>query len=335
MKHYKDGLKFVEGLSDEEIDEYLKDFTIESIEDEKLKRYKKAYEYAMTMTEREVLQAAEGLVHNLNTLQSRSGNQLPFTSINYGLGTEPEARLVTKAILKTTIKGIGKLHRTATFPCQIFQMKKGINTKPGEPNYDLYRMALQSTSLRLYPNYANCDWSVNAGYNKNDVREYVATMGCRTYNGYDINGLGQMKDGRGNLCPVTIIMPTLAMEAGRDVDKFMKLLDKKIHEAKDMLLERYELICKQPPESARFMYENNVMYGYIPEEGTVSALKHGTLALGQLGLAETLQLLVGCDHTEDKGMVLAQQIEQLFNKRCKEFKNKYKLNFGVYYTPEI
>lgn len=123
------------------------------------------------------------------------------------------------------------------------------------------------------------------------------------------------------------------MEADRNVEKFMKLLDKKIGEAKDMLIERFDWICSQSPESAKFMWQNDVMKGYIPEEGIRSAMKHGTLAIGQLGLAETLQLLIGEDHTTDEGMELAKQIELLFNKKCKEFKEEYKLNFGVYYTP--
>lgn len=156
---------------------------------------------------------------------------------------------------------------------------------------------------------------------------------CRTANGWDINGFGQLKDGRGNICPVTIILPTIAMRAGRDKDKFMKLLDKKIHEAKDSLIERFEWICSQPVSSATFMWENNVMAGYIPEEGPRSALKHGTLAIGQLGLAEALQLLIGKDHTTSEGMELAKEIESLFKKRCAEFKEEYKLNFGVYFTP--
>lgn len=117
------------------------------------------------------------------------------------------------------------------------------------------------------------------------------------------------------------------------VENFMALLDTKIHEAKDMLIERFEYICSQPASSAKFMYENNTMAGYVPEEGIRSALKHGTLALGQLGLAETLQILVDCNHTEKKGMDLAKRIEQLFKDRCAEFKEKYKLNFGVYYSP--
>ncbi len=160
---------------------------------------------------------------------------------------------------------------------------------------------------------------------------------CRTANGWDINGFGQLKDGRGNICPVTIIMPTLAMEAvetqGNSVENFMSILDKKIHEAKDMLIERFDWICSQSPESAKFMYENNVMAGYIPEDGIRSALKHGTLAIGQLGLAETLQILIGCDHTNPEGMELAKRIEQLFKQRCSEFKEKYHLNTGVYFSP--
>ena len=240
--------------------------------------------------------------------------------------------MITKALLEGSIKGVGKLHKTAIFPCGIFQYMKGVNDKPGTPNYDLYRLALESTAKRLYPNYANVDWSGNAGYDVNDPNTYFSTMGCRTANGYDINGFGQLKDGRGNICPVTIILPTLAMEAG-NVEDFMVLLDEKIHEAKDMLLERFEYICSQSPSSAKFMYENGTMKGYVPEEGIRSALKHGTIVIGQLGLAECLQILIGCDHTTDEGMKLAKRIEQLFKDRCAEFKQTYKLNFGVYYTP--
>lgn len=266
--------------------------------------------------------------------------------------------MITKALLECSIKGIGKLHKTPIFPCGIFQSAEGINRKPGDPNYDLFQLALKSTSLRLYPNYANVNWSGNEGYDPNDPRTIFSTMGCRTANGWDVNGFGQLKDGRGNICPVTIIMPTLAMEAKEktiqdgnfvfiangisgmsdDIYKeeiirnFMDLLDHKIHEAKDMLIERYHWICSQPAESAKFMYENGLMAGYDGKT-TESALKHGTLAVGQLGLAETLQILIGCNHTTEKGMVLAKEIESLFKKRCAEFKNEYKLNFGVYYSP--
>ena len=162
-------------------------------------------------------------------------------------------------------------------------------------------------------------------------------MGCRTANGWDINGFGQLKDGRGNICPVTIIMPTLAMMAkqkeGDILENFIHLLAQKIDEARLMLLERFNWICSQSPASAKFMYENGLMAGYIPEEGIRSALKHGTLAIGQLGLAETLQILIGEDHTTENGMKIAKRIERLFRNKCREFKEKDKLNFGVYYTP--
>lgn len=357
-KHFLDGVKYCQkgqmiGLMGVYEDFDLSDAketwikTQASINDDVFIRNEIAYKYAMDMTIKEVHQAAEGLFHNLNTLQSRSGNQLPFTSINFGTCTLPEGRMVTKALLEVSIEGLGHLHRTSIFPCSIFQCMNGVNRKPGDPNYDLYQLALKSTALRLYPNYANVDWSGNAGYDINDPRTYFSTMGCRTANGYDINGFGQLKDGRGNICPVTIIMPTLAMEAKEKyntdvmmdrndksvIDIFFDILDEKIHEAKDMLIERFEYICSQNPASAKFMYENNVMAGYIPEEGIRSALRHGTLAIGQLGLAETLEILVGCNHTSPKGMALARRIEALFKQRCTEFKEEYKLNFGVYYTP--
>lgn len=351
-KHFRDGLHYIEetiydcsppdGME-------TKDIAIDSDFYPK-EKYPRAYDYAMDMTEREVHQAVEGMYHNLNTLQSRSGNQLPFTSINYGTCTLPEGRMVTEALLNVSIEGLGKLHKTSIFPCGIFQCMKGVNREPGDPNYDLYQLALESTAKRLYPNYANVDWSGNAGYDRNDPRTYFSTMGCRTANGMDINaepGVNpQIKDGRGNICPVTIILPTLAMMAREYYDDkpcgdikedtiefFFQLLDEKIHEAKDMLLERFEWVCSQDASSAKFMYENHTMIGYHPEEGIRSALKHGTIVIGQLGLAECLQILIGCDHTTPKGMELAKRIEQLFKDRCAEFKQQYHLNFGVYYTP--
>ena len=350
-KHLADGLKYIELKSDYKVERFKKwiahnsdDETIHFDNKEFKELHPEAWEYAMEMTEKETMQAVEAMYHNLNTLQSRSGNQLPFTSINYGTCALPEGRLVTKCLIEGSIKGIGKLHKTSIFPCGIFQCMKGVNREPGDPNYDLFRLALKSTAQRLYPNYANVDWSGNAGYDINDPRTYFSTMGCRTANGWDVNGLGQLKDGRGNICPTTIILPTIAMEACEvwqvDVNNtetveevFLELLDRAIHDAKDMLIERFEWICSQSPASARFMYENGLMAGYVPEEGIRSALKHGTLALGQLGLAEALQILIDEDHTSPKGMELAKRIEALFKKRCTEFKEKYKLNFGVYYTP--
>lgn len=375
----------------------------------KKRRFRKLRRMALLDTIVETNQAAEGMYHNLNTLQSRSGNQLPFTSINYGTCTSSEGRLIIKALLNGSIKGVGINHRTAIFPCGIFQYSKEINGLPGTPNYDMYQLALKSTAKRLYPNYANVDWSGNNDNISYDLkRKYIlslskeqkenlkkqlqenkdliektgldlklnpienlsvaifSTMGCRTANGYDINwfeswkeaindiidgkipdyeflATGQQKDGRGNICPATIILPTLAMEAKKKaekeqrseyiVDYFMDILEKAINDCKDELLERFNWICAQSAASAKFMYENNTMYGYKPNEGIKSALKHGTLAIGQLGLTECLQILVSCNHTTDKGMKVAKQIEQLFKDKCAEYKEYYKLNFGVYFTP--
>lgn len=342
-KHFKDGIKYIKPEDDPS--RVPKELPFNDLEAND-PRNAKVYQYAMDMTKRELNQAVEGMYHNLNTLQSRSGNQLPFTSINYGTCTLPEGRMVIEALLNASIKGIGKLHRTSIFPCGIFQMAKGINRAPGDPNYDMYQLALRSTAQRLYPNYANVDWSGNEGYDKNNVKTYFSTMGCRTANGWDVNGFEQLKDGRGNICPVTIILPTLAMEAkeytiknatgedleGQTVAKFMSILDQKLHEAKDMLIERFEWICSQSPESAKFMWENGTMAGYDGKD-IRSALKHGTLAVGLLGMAETLQILIGEDQTCDNGLELAKRICQLYKDRCDEFKHKYSLNFGVYFTP--
>lgn len=198
----------------------------------------------------------------------------------------------------------------------------------------------------------------------------MVTLGstCRTYNGYDANFdfgyiideivkygkppkdyfySGNQKDGRGNLAPATIILPTLAMETkGRigekNIEDFFDILTRKIEECKDGLIERFEIMVSQSPASASFMYQNRTMLGYIPREGIISAMKHGTLAIGQIGLAETLQILIGKDHTTEEGMEIAKRIEELFNKKCAEYKSqKYTikgtdlhLNFGVYYTPK-
>lgn len=360
FKHYNDGLTYIckkeweNPPSKEEVKTIPIDYGFIYQEDD-------AAKYAIDKTIQELEQAVEGLYHNLNTLQSRSGCQLPFTSINYGTCTLPEGRMVIKALIEGSIKGVGKFHKTPIFPCGIFQCMRGVNRKEGEANYDLFKLALKSTALRLYPNYANVDWSANARFDRNNPCTYFSTMGCRTANLADINAddpkLLQLKDGRGNICPVTCILPTYAMKAKKKADAeaakekkngvewddaqkekrrieiFFEILDKKIVEAKDMLLERFEWICSQSPKSARFMYENGTMYGYKPEEGIRSALKHGTLAIGQLGMAETLQLLIGCDHTTAKGMKLAKKIEQLFKDKCSLFKQEYRLNFGVYFTP--
>lgn len=329
-KHYIVGSKHIERIDVSNIDNKM------SIEDDIYKSNEKIYKYAYDMTINELKQSIESFYHNLNTLASRSGEQLPFTSVNYGTCTEPEGRLVSEYLIKGAIDGIGKYHRTCIFPCLIFQYMKGVNSDEGDKNYDLFLKSLECTALRMYPNYVNCDWSGNNGYDKNDYRTYNSTMGCRTMNGFDINGFGQKKTGRGNIAPTTIILPTLAMQIkqqGKNFKDFINLLGEKIDQAKNSLIERFNYIARQSPNSSQFMYENNIMAGYIPEEGIVSALKHGTLAIGQLGLSDALEILFGFDQTTKEGMKYAIKIEELFSNKCKEFKNKYHLNFGVYYTP--
>lgn len=352
-KHYQKSLEFYnEIIKDAEplsIEITKEDAKNVSITDNRYKKNMIVYNEALKLTDKETYQAAEGLFHNLNSLQSRSGNQLPFSSINYGTCTLEEGRMVIKALLDVSIDGVGKLHKTSIFPCSIFQKKKGINDK-GSKNYDLYKLAIKSTSKRLYPNYVNCDWSGDQGYNEDDPRTYPSTMGCRTFSAVDINAPDEahshMKDGRGNIAPATIILPTLAMEAKKKaqhdqkddyvVDYFMDILEKAISDCKDELIERFNWICAQNKNSAKFMYENNTFYSYNNEletEGLRGALKHGTLAIGQLGLAEALQILIGCDHTEERGLCLAKKIEELFANKCAEYKEHYKLNFGAYFTP--
>ena len=182
-KHYVDGLTYLDWDVQKHSNHCANGFFEKlnekemSIDDEYFKEIENVYQYAMDMTIKETQQAVEAMYHNLNTLQSRSGNQLPFTSINYGTCTLPEGRMVIKALLEGSLKGIGKFHRTSIFPCGIFQCMKGVNRAPEDPNYDLFQLALKSTAQRLYPNYANVDWSGNAGYDRSDPTTYFSTMG--------------------------------------------------------------------------------------------------------------------------------------------------------------
>ncbi len=180
-KHWNDGIRYIgqEIIPDEITDIFKGNRELPIDQYPRDNEYRKIYRYAIEMTEKETHQAVEGMYHNLNTLQSRSGNQLPFTSINYGTCALPEGRMVIKSLLEVSIEGLGKLHKTSIFPCGIFQCMKGVNRAPGDPNYDLFRLALKSTALRLYPNYANVDWTGNAGYDKNDPKTYFSTMGKR------------------------------------------------------------------------------------------------------------------------------------------------------------
>lgn len=184
-KHYINGLKFINGCEDGDIDMINCEPENLSIDHNWYTADEKVYKYALAMTEKEANQGVEGLLHNLNTLQSRSGNQLPFTSINYGTCTLPEGRLYTKALLDMSIKGLGEFGRTSIFPCQIFQIKRGINDKPGTPNYDLKLLALESTSKRLYPNYCLTNWSNHEKWvelDRQNKEDYINSLSEDEYN---------------------------------------------------------------------------------------------------------------------------------------------------------
>ena len=179
-KHFRDGMKYIVSIDVNKSETMSKVSSETPIDNEYYKEiFPEVYQYAMEQTIKETRQAAEGLYHNLNTLQSRSGNQLPFTSINYGTCTLPEGRMVIDALLDVSIEGLGRLRKTSVFPCGIFQSMRGVNQRPGDPNYDLFQKALRSTAQRLYPNYANVDWSGNAGYDVNRPETYFSTMGKR------------------------------------------------------------------------------------------------------------------------------------------------------------
>ena len=186
LKHYNELTEFIPFCKNKKLSfEKPEEISIEDHRYFKGIRRKYIAKRALQLTSKELYQAVEGMYHNLNTLQSRSGNQLPFTSINYGTCTLPEGRMVIKALLEGSLKGVGKLHRTPIFPCGIFQYMKGVNDKPGTPNYDLYKLALKSTAKRLYPNYANCNWSVNTNGDEYDVKvrqEYIDSLSTEDYN---------------------------------------------------------------------------------------------------------------------------------------------------------
>lgn len=338
-KHYVDGIKYLEGR---EIDY---SFNPElSIEDSDYKACSdKAYQYAMDMLEREGRQAAQGLYHNLNTLESRAGSQVPFSSINFGTDTSPEGRLVTKWMLEASISGIGKYNLTSIFPISVFKYKKGINDKPGTPNYDLRLLAEKSMSRRIYPNFVNCDFSQNKE-TEGDHDTEIATMGCRTMLGFDRHGLGYHKTGRGNVCPTTMNLPKIGIHHGictgerdnPDLEGFWNELDEVLRLTETSLVDRFYHICAQSVDAATFMYQNGTVAEHVEAnmKGIYQAMRHGTLAIGYIGIAEMCQALFGKDHSEDDDVYrfALSVVEHIYN-WSKDASERHNLNFGCYATP--
>lgn len=338
-KHFKDGLKWVSDASKEYIDSIPK---MLDIDDSEAKSHSKAYNYALEMLETEGKQAAQGLYHNLNTLESRQGSQVPFTSINIGRDTSVEGRMVTRWILEASIEGIGKHHLTSIFPISIFQYKNGVNAKPEDPNYDLKQLALESMSKRIYPNWVNGNWS-QAHEDENNPDTYMSTMGCRTLVGYDRNGLGYIRQGRGNNVPNTIILPKLGIEYGiclgeretPDLDGFWNAFERALQLCEKGLLERYEIIKRQSPKSAPFMYQNNTIKDARNcKENVENSVKHNTLAIGYIGIAEMCQALFGKNHAQDKeAHSFALSVVKRINEYAAEASERNNLNFSCYATP--
>lgn len=338
-KHFKEGLKWVEHESEEYIN-HVPDSI--GIEDEEAKYHTEAYKYAMEMLEKEGSQSAQGLYHNLNTLESRQGSQVPFTSINLGRDTTPEGRIVTRWMLEASIDGIGKFHLTSIFPISIFQYKVGCNANKEDANYDLKQLALESMSKRIYPNWCNCDWS-QAHEDEDNPDTYFSTMGCRTLVGYDRHGLGYIRQGRGNNVPNTIILPKLGIEFGTclgkrtepDLKGFWDAFEETLKLCEKGLLERFEIMIEQSPKAAPIMYQNNTIQDAKEcKESVYNALKHNTLAIGYIGVAEMCVALFGKNHAEDKKVhEFALSVVKRINEFAAEASERNDLNFSCYATP--
>lgn len=345
VKHFQDGLKYLENKSDCEIKQFKKWFNENklSIDNEELKtKHPTVYRYAMDMLEKEGQQSMQALYHNLNTLESRQGSQVPFTSINLGRDTTVEGRMITKWVMEASIDGIGKNHLTSIFPISIFQYKKGTNADKDDPNYDMKLLALESMSKRIYPNWANCDWS-QAHEDPDNPDTWFSTMGCRTLVGYDRNGLGYIRQGRGNNVPNTIILPKLGIEFGiclgerdePDIEGFWRAFEETLKLCEKGLLERFEIMIEQSPKAAPYMYQNNTIQDAREcKENVYNALKHNTLAIGYIGIAEMCQALFGKNHVHDKKVhEFALSVVKRINEFATEASERNDLNFSCYATP--
>ena len=340
-KAFKDALIACNRYSDEYADSIIEELGDScKLGNERLMysdEYEWVYEMAKRQTEKKTLQAAESLYHNLNTLESRSGSQVPFTSINFGTDTSEEGRLVSKSLLQASINGIGKYHTTSIFPISIFKHKKGVNAYPGDPNYDLKQLALQSLSKRIYPNFANLDASYMNKPNNPD--EEFATMGCRTLLGFDRHGLGYAKGGRGNIAPFTINLVSLALKANKDINVFWNELDRMLRIAEKGLLDRYAWISAQKAKSGFFLHQNGLMKNTLnrklnENESVEESMKHNTLAIGYCGVAEMCKALFNKTHGEsDEAYDFALSVVKYINKYTKEASDRNDLNFSCYATP--
>ncbi len=310
------------------------------VKDETVKKEAQAFAHkkATTETDRATYQAMEALVHNLNTMNSRAGAQVPFSSINYGMDVSPEGRMAVKNVLLATEAGLGG-GETPIFPIQIFRVKDGINYNPGEPNYDLFKLAIRVSAKRLFPNFSFQDAPYNLKYYKPGRPETeIAYMGCRTRvigNVYDPNR--EISNGRGNLSFTSINLPRIAIKANHNVDMFFAELNRMLDLAVDQLLERFEIQCKKRVRNFPFLMGQGVWidsWDLNWEDEVREVLKHGTLSVGFIGLAETLKCLIGEHHGESqKAQNLGLEIVTHMRRRMDEYSQKLKLNITLLATP--
>ena len=297
-----------------------------------------AKKYADIEIDRETYQAMEGFIHNLNTMHSRAGAQVPFSSINYGLDTTPEGRLAIKNVLLATDAGLGR-GETPIFPVQILKVKEGINYNEGDPNYDLFKLACKVSAKRLFPNFSFMDAPFNLQYyKKGDYNSEVSYMGCRTRvmaNVYDKTR--EVTCGRGNLSFTSINLPRLAIKANGDVDKFFDMLDEKLDLVVEQLLDRLEIQSKKRAKNYPFLMQQGVWLDsekLNPEDEVREVLKHGTLTAGFIGLAETLKALIGKHHGESaEAQELGLSIVSHMRERMDRESEKRGLNFSLIATP--
>ena len=303
---------------------------------EKVQKF--ARKYAEKETDKATYQAMEALVHNLNTMHSRAGAQIPFSSINYGLDTSPEGRMVIRNVLLATEKGLGN-GETAIFPIHIFKVKDGINYNPGEPNYDLFQLACRVSAKRLFPNFSFIDAPFNLPfYKKGDYNSEVAYMGCRTRvasNQYDKSR--EVTCGRGNLSFTSINLPRLGIEAKGDIDKFFASLDERRDLVVDLLMHRYKIQAQKKVINYPFLMGQGIWLdseklNIDDEVGEV--LKHGSLTIGFIGLAETLKALIGVHHGEsEEARQLGLKIVSHMRERMDQETQKTGFNYTLIATP--
>ncbi|MBE6124587.1 MAG: anaerobic ribonucleoside triphosphate reductase [Erysipelotrichaceae bacterium] len=297
----------------------------------------KALKNAYKETRKATFQAMEALVHNLNTMHSRAGAQVPFSSLNYGTDTSPEGRMVVDCLLDTTEDGLGR-GETPIFPIQIFKVKEGINYNPGDPNYDLFKKSIKVSAKRLFPNFSFMDAPFNLQYYKEgDPNTEVAYMGCRTRvmgNTYDKTK--EQTYGRGNLSFTSVNLPRLALKT-KNIDLFFKELEKTVEMVIEQLLDRLEIQSQRKVYNFPFLMGQGVWIGSDKlkwNDSIREVIKHGTLSVGFIGLAETLKVLTGKHHGEsEESQQLGIKIIGRMRELLDEAANKYQLNFSLLATP--